>query len=222
MLVVFRPRAALPQRERERVRNSAIVLKQNMRPWLQHCRSTGRFVNIRKPECVCTCARAIRKLECARTCSGTAAAPEQVAGSPAGGLTRLPTFLNVSHVCSGCRCSSGLRLFLCPHSLCQRLLRSYRSMPPSGSHVPAKPAPGSSFLYLLQQNLISETIRHCASCEQLKKPSKWTWPCVTGPLHYSSVCPAWPLANVWTYHIAYSNLWKQDLAALCGLVIVLK
>lgn len=114
-------------------------------------------------------------------CHSCSAAPEQVAEGPAGGLTRLPTFLNFSHVFSACRCSSGLRLFLHPRRLSQRRLRAHRSVPSSGTAVPAKPALGSPLLCLLLENLISETIRHCASCEQLKKPSKWTWPCVTGP-----------------------------------------
>lgn len=122
--------------------------------------------------CVCV----VRKLECVCTCRATA--PEQVAEGPAGGLARLPTFLNFSHVSSACRCSSGLRLFLHPPRLSQR---AHRSVPPSGTAVPAQPALGSSLLCLLLENLISETIGHCASCEQLKKPSKWTWPCVTGP-----------------------------------------
>lgn len=100
---------------------------------------------------------------------------------------------------------------------------SIASVPFSGTQVPAKPDQDFSFLYLLQENSVWATIRHCASCEQLKSPaSKWTWPCVTGPLRCTGLCPVWPSANVTAYHIACSNLWKQILAALCGLITVLK
>lgn len=54
------------------------------------------------------------------------------------------------------------------------------------------------------------------------KLSKWTWPCVTGPVHCGRICPSWPSANMRAYRIANRNLWKQILAALCGPVTVLK
>lgn len=52
--------------------------------------------------------------------------------------------------------------------------------------------------------------------------NKWTWPCVTGPVHCGRLCPSWPSANVRAYHIANCNLWQQILTALCGPVTVLK
>lgn len=90
---------------------------------------------------------------------------------------------------------------------------SHRNVPFSGTQVPGETWSGFLLSLLacrrIQFQKQSDIVHHVSNW---KKACKWTWPCVTGPLRCSSLCPVWPSANVRAYHIACSNLWKQILA----------
>lgn len=113
--------------------------------------------------------------------------PGQVVGSPAGSRTRLLAFLSFSHICLGCCCSWSYLSLSVPFSEAVDFTGSYRSLA-----VACKAKLHLDTVCPLTQNsvaccsacwrnLISKTIIHCASCEQLiREPITGS---ISGPGH---------------------------------------